>query len=351
MDPSALQNSVVLITGGTGSFGKTMAQHLLARQCGEVRIFSRDEEKQETMRLDQADPRLRFVIGDVRDTAAVDAVMQDVDLVFHAAALKQVPSCEFFPMEAVRTNIVGSSNVIESALRHAVRSVVCLGTDKAVYPVNTMGMTKAIMEKVVQSVARRLRSAETVVSSVRYGNVMYSRGSVIPLFVKQILAGKALTMTHPAMTRFLLPLTAAVELVEFAFSNARQGDIFIKKAPACTIADLGQALSELFGVEHRVEQVGIRHGEKMHETLASAEELRRAQDMGDYYRVPLDARDLNYNLYFTEGDRVDEDAPDYTSATTERLDVAHVKTLLLSLPEIQTALELGREPAASARQP
>jgi UDP-glucose 4-epimerase len=180
---------------------------------------------------------------------------------------------------------------------------------------------------------------------------MYSRGSVIPLFVKQILAGKALTMTHPAMTRFLLPLTAAVELVEFAFSNARQGDIFIKKAPACTIADLGQALSELFGVEHRVEQVGIRHGEKMHETLASAEELRRAQDMGDYYRVPLDARDLNYNLYFTEGDRVDEDAPDYTSATTERLDVAHVKTLLLSLPEIQTALELGREPAASARQP
>jgi len=338
MDPNVRENDVVLITGGTGSFGKTMARHLLSKQCGEVRVFSRDEEKQETMRLDSSDPRLRFVIGDVRDSAAVDAVMEGVDLVFHAAALKQVPSCEFFPMEAVRTNILGSSNVIESAVRHGARSVVCLGTDKAVYPVNTMGMTKAIMEKVVQSVARRLRTNDTVVSSVRYGNVMYSRGSVIPLFVKQILAGKPVTITHPDMTRFLLPLTAAIDLVEFAFSHAEQGDVFIKKAPACTVADLARALAELFNVEHRVERVGIRHGEKMHETLASAEELRRSEDMGDYFRVRLDARDLNYNLYFTEGDTADDVSSDYTSASTQQLSVAEVKQLLLSLPEMQAVL-------------
>jgi UDP-N-acetylglucosamine 4,6-dehydratase len=332
-----------MITGGTGSFGQTMARYLLERDCREVRIFSRDEAKQESMRIDYADPRLKFYIGDVRNRDSVaTALAGRVDYVFHAAALKQVPSCEFFPLEAVQTNIIGSSNVIESAIAAGVDKLVCLSTDKAVYPVNAMGMTKAVMEKVAQAASRRLTESDTTICSVRYGNVMYSRGSVIPLFVKQIKAGNAITITDPGMTRFMLALSEAVELVEFAFRNARQGDVFIRKAPACTIADLVTALKELFDSPHTATTViGMRHGEKLYETLANVEELTRAEDMGGYYRVSMDGRDLNYAKYFTEGSPGEADLEDYHSHNTERLNVPEVKQLLLRLPEIRR--ELGTE--------
>ncbi len=328
----------VLITGGTGSFGRKMARRLLDQGYGKIRIFSRDEAKQHQMRVDFADPRLEFHIGDVRDRQSVDFAMVGADLVFHAAALKQVPSCEFFPLQAVMTNVIGSANVIESAQAAGARSVVCLSTDKAVMPVNAMGMSKALMEKVAQSSARR--SAEsTVVSSVRYGNVMYSRGSVIPLFVQQIFEGKPLTVTDPEMTRFLLPLETAVELVEFAFHNAEPGDTFIRKAPACTVGDLALALQELFEVDGDVESIGVRHGEKLYETLATTEELRSAEDMGDYWRLRMDGRGLDYAQYFTEGDNVEAAEVDYHSHNTERLDLEGTKQLLLELPEIQADLE------------
>lgn len=333
-----LSDKTILITGGTGSFGKTMVDHLLDRGCGEIRIFSRDEAKQEDMRVSYSEPRLRFHIGDVRSSPSVSAAMKGVDMVFHAAALKQVPSCEFFPMQAVLTNIIGSANVIDAAVAAGVQSVVNLSTDKAVFPVNAMGMSKALMEKVALATARQLQDGETVVSSVRYGNVMYSRGSVIPLFVRQIQAGKPLTVTHTGMTRFLLPLREAVRLVEFAWQNANQGDLFIRRAPACTIGDLARALMNLFEVEVPVEVIGIRHGEKMYEALASAEELQRSDDMGDFLRVRMDGRDLNYSKYFTEGDVDEADVEDYTSDNAERLDVAGVEQLLLDLPEIQAEL-------------
>lgn len=328
----------VLITGGTGSFGHELLDVIRQTDVREVRVFSRDELKQEMMRLRLRDPRVKFYIGDVRDRASVDQAMRGVDLAFHAAALKQVPSCEFFPMQAVMTNVVGSHNVIESAVAHQLESLVCLSTDKAVLPVNAMGMTKGLMEKLAQAAARGLSEGDTCISSVRYGNVMYSRGSVIPLFIDQIRQGRPLTVTDPEMTRFLLSLRSAIDLVLFAFEHARQGDIFVRKAPACTVRDLAQALKNLFQSEVPIEVIGTRHAEKLFETLASAGEIARAQDMGDYLRVFMDDRDLNYAKYFTEGSQVESRLEDYTSHNTERLSVAQVEELLLGLPDVQRAL-------------
>lgn len=330
----------VLITGGTGSFGKTMLNGLLADGIEEVRVLSRDEEKQDALRNALGDPRVRYYIGDVRDRSSVDRAMAGVDAVFHAAALKQVPSCEFFPIEAVRTNVMGSENVIRSAIEARVRSVVCLSTDKAVFPINAMGISKAMMEKVAQAAARELGpDAATTVSCVRYGNVMYSRGSVIPLFVRQIRSGKPITLTEPTMTRFLMPLRDSVALVNFAFTHARQGDRFIKKAPASTLADLVTAMKELFDrPDHPVEVIGWRHAEKLYETLASGNELYHSDDLGGYFRVRMDMRDLNYQPYFTEGESGLVAYDDYHSHNTQRLDVDGVKDLLMSLPEIQQEL-------------
>jgi UDP-glucose 4-epimerase len=331
----------VLITGGTGSFGKTMLRDLLARGCPEVRVLSRDEEKQDALRTDLRDERVRFYIGDVRDRDAVERAVQGVECVFHAAALKQVPSCEFFPHEAVRTNILGSENVIRACIAAGVRGLVCLSTDKAVFPINAMGMSKALMEKTAQAAARELGpDARTTIARVRYGNVMYSRGSAIPLFVRQIRQDKPITITEPTMTRFLMPLRDSVALVNHALTEAHQGDLFIRKAPASTIEDLVTALKELFGKpDHPTEIIGWRHSEKLFETLASAEELSQSEDMGDYYRIVLDQRNLNYKAYFTEGQQDIVQHEDYHSHNTERLDVAGVKALLLSLPEIRAELE------------
>lgn len=332
--------SSVLITGGTGSFGKTMLKDLLDKGCSEIRILSRDEEKQDTLRNTLRSANVRYFIGDIRDSESVDRAMAGVDCVFHAAALKQVPSCEFFPLEAVRTNILGSENVIRSAVAQKVRSVVCLSTDKAVLPVNAMGMSKAMMEKLAQALARSIGpAAETTVSMVRYGNVMYSRGSVIPLFIQQIQAGRPITITEPEMTRFLMPLRDSVALVHHAFDHARQGDLFIRKAAASTIVDLVAALLDLFEVpDHPVETIGWRHAEKLYETLATAQELAQSEDMGDYYRIRMDERDLNYKAYFSEGEQQTRQFVDYHSHNTERLDVEGVKALLLSLPEVQAEL-------------
>ncbi len=329
---SPVDSGTVLVTGGTGSFGGTMVRRLLRTGVDEVRVLSRDELKQHDMRVAINDPRMRFYLGDVRDRASVDRAMTGVDLVFHAAALKQVPSCEFFPMEAVQTNIIGSSNVIESAHANGVRSLVCLGTDKAAYPVNAMGMSKALMEKTAQAFARNNPKSVTTVSTVRYGNVMCSRGSVIPLFVSQLRAGKPMTVTNPEMTRFLMSLDDAVLLVEHAFGHARTGDLFIKKAPASTVEVLATAVAELLEVEPKIEVIGTRHGEKVYETLATREELARAQDQGKFFRVSVDGRDLNYREYFIEGDPDENKADDYHSHNTERLDVAQVVQLLDELP-------------------
>ena len=331
-------NKVVLVTGGTGSFGKTMVSKLLKEGYREIRILSRDEAKQEEMRIAYSRPELKFYIGDVRDRAAVDKAMKGVDLVFHAGALKQVPSYEFFPMEAVKTNIIGSQNVIDSAVDAGVKSLVCLSTDKAVMPVNAMGMSKAMMEKVAQASSRQLGDNDTVISCVRYGNVMCSRGSVIPLFIKQIKEGKPLTLTEPTMTRFMLSLNDAIELVAFAFENASQGDIFIKKAPACTVQLLAETLLEIFEASTEIQVIGWRHGEKLYETLASAEELLRSDDMGEYYRVSYDNRDLNYAKFFTEGDVEEGNTEDYHSHNTYQLTKKELKDLLLTLPEVQEAL-------------
>ncbi|GGB08297.1 UDP-glucose 4-epimerase [Brucella endophytica] len=331
----------ILITGGTGSFGKTMLRDLLSSDVSEVRILSRDEEKQDALRNELRDGRARFYIGDIRDRESVDRAMAGVDCVFHAAALKQVPSCEFFPLEAVRTNIMGSENVLRSAVGAGVRSVVCLSTDKAVFPVNAMGMSKAMMEKLAQAIARSIGpDASTTVSIVRYGNVMYSRGSAIPLFIKQLKSGTPITVTEPTMTRFLMPLRDSVALVHHAFQHAGQGDLFIRKAPAATIGDLVTALKELFNLPgHPVEMIGWRHAEKLYETLASAQELAQSEDMGNYYRIHMDARDLNYQAYFSEGDQKTIQREDYHSHNTERLDVEGIKSLLLSLPEVKQELD------------
>ena len=331
-------HEVVLVTGGTGSFGKAMVNKLLAEGYREIRILSRDEAKQEEMRISYSRPELKFYIGDVRDRASVDKAMKGVNLVFHAAALKQVPSCEFFPMEAVKTNIIGSQNVIDSAIEAGVKSLVCLSTDKAVMPVNAMGMSKAMMEKVAQASSRQLGDNDTVISCVRYGNVMCSRGSVIPLFIKQIKEGKPLTLTEPTMTRFMLSLNDAIELVAFAFENASQGDIFIKKAPACTVKLLAETLLEVFDADNEIRVIGWRHGEELYETLASAEELLRSDDMGEYYRVSYDNRDLNYAKFFTEGDVEEANTEDYHSHNTYQLTKEELKDLLLTLPEVREAL-------------
>jgi len=333
-----IKGKVILVTGGTGSFGKTMVKYLLSEGCSEVKVFSRDETKQEHMRIAFNDDRLKFYIGDVRDYSSIYSAMKDVDYVFHAGALKQVPSCEFFPMQAVLTNIQGSDNTIKAAVENNVKSVVCLSTDKAVYPVNAMGMSKAMMEKVAQSHARNLSQDETIISCVRYGNVMYSRGSVIPLFIKYIKEGLPLTITAPKMTRYLMSLSQSVDLVNYAFTHASQGDIFIQKAPACTVADLATALCELFDSDVEQQLIGVRHGEKMYEALASAEELSRSIDHGAYYQIQMDTRDLNYKKYFSEGD-IDMPTEDYTSDNTTRLNVSEVKKLLLQLPEVQAELE------------
>lgn len=305
----------------------------------EVRILSRDEAKQDDLRRWLGDARTRFYVGDVRDYASVSEAMRGVDYVFHAAALKQVPSCEFFPQQAVATNVHGSDNVIRAADESGVKSVVCLSTDKAVYPINAMGMSKALMEKVAQAFARNHPESETVVSVVRYGNVMYSRGSVIPLFVEQARAGKSLTVTDPAMTRFLMSLAESVDLVQYAFANAQPGDLFVRKAPAATMEDLARAVARLMGVNPEIEVIGTRHGEKLYETLLSREEMVKAEDHGDYYRVPLDSRSLNYGLYVEQGDRSVDQFEDYTSHNTARLDVPQTAELVGSLPNIQEYLK------------
>ncbi len=320
-----------------------MVRRLLDSDVAEVRILSRDELKQDDMRRTVADARVKFYIGDVRDYDSVHRASRGVDHVFHAAALKQVPSCEFFPLEAVRTNVLGSANVIEACNANGVRSVVCLGTDKAAYPVNAMGMSKALMEKVAQAFARNNPTAHTVVSTVRYGNVMMSRGSVIPLFVEQARAGRAMTVTDPAMTRFLMSLDEAVLLVEHAFDHAQPGDLFIRKAPACTVEVLARAVARLLGVEPRVEVIGTRHGEKLYETLATREELARSQDQGEYFRVAVDARDLNYGEYFEEGNVEGSQVDDYHSHNTEQLGEHAVAELISAMPQWQRLLATHRD--------
>lgn len=331
-----MYGATVTITGGTGSFGSTMAAHLLRRGVAAIHVFSRDEAKQDVMRRRFADSRLRFFLGDVRDLSSVTEAVAGVDFVFHAAALKQVPSCEFFPQQAVKTNVHGSHNVIEASAAAGVRSVVCLSTDKAVYPVNAMGMSKALMEKTAQAFARNNSRSGTTVSITRYGNVMHSRGSVIPLFIHQLESGRPMTITEPGMTRFLMSLQESVELVEYAFSHARPGDLFVRKAPACTVEVLARAVASLFGIDDPpIQVIGTRHGEKLHETLLSSEELVQASDEGSYYRVPLDARSLEYELYFEQGERSVAASSDYTSANTRQLDVSATRELLLTLPEVR----------------
>jgi UDP-glucose 4-epimerase len=324
-----------------------MVRRLLDAGATEVRVFSRDEAKQDAMRQCLRDARVRYYIGDVRDYDSVLRASRDVDFVFHAAALKQVPSCEFFPLEAVRTNIMGSVNVIEACEANGVVSLVVLSTDKAVYPVNAMGMSKALMEKAARAHARNNPRARTNVSCVRYGNVMYSRGSVIPLFIDQIKAGRPVTVTDPTMTRFVMSLAESVDLVEHAFTQAQPGDTFIRKARACTVADLATAVSNLFGVPADIDVIGVRHGEKMYETLASREELTYAEDFDDYFRVPSDVRDLNYSLYFDQGNPVQACVADYDSSNAPRLDVPELESLLLTLPEVRAELESFRAPLAA----
>ena len=331
---TAMQGATVTITGGTGSFGSTMVSYLLTRGVDKVHILSRDEAKQDEMRRRFSSSRLRFFLGDVRDFDSVAESFVNTDFVFHAAALKQVPSCEFFPAQAVKTNVMGSHNVIEAAAAAGVRSVVCLSTDKAVYPVNAMGMSKALMEKTAQAFARNNPKSKTTVSITRYGNVMYSRGSVIPLFVKQIRAGQPLTVTEPRMTRFLMSLHESVDLVEHAFLHAETGDLFVRKAPACTVEVLAKAVASLLGQdEPDIKMIGTRHGEKLHETLLSREEMVKAAEKGEYFRVPLDARSLQYELYYEEGKANVTAYEDYTSENTEQMDVEQTKALLLRLPE------------------
>jgi UDP-N-acetylglucosamine 4,6-dehydratase len=328
-----LDNAVVTITGGTGSFGSTMVKRLLASKTQEIRIFSRDENKQDRMRTELQDERLRFFIGDVRDFTSVNAAIKGSDFIFHAAALKQVPSGEFFPEQVVATNILGSSNVLNAAVNNAVKTVVCLSTDKAVYPINAMGMSKALMEKVAFSIARSNPEHQTTIAVTRYGNVMMSRGSVIPLFLEQIAANRPLTITNPLMTRFLMSLSESVELVEHAFTSAKSGDLFVKKAPAATIEILVEALRVISGkskIETRI--IGTRHGEKEYESLLGSEERARSEDQGEYFRVPLDTRSLDYQIFFEKGLTSKLDEP-YTSHNTRRLNVEEVVQLILNLPE------------------
>lgn len=333
------KNKTLLITGGTGSFGNAVLERFLHTDIGEIRIFSRDEKKQDDLRIKYKNDKLKFYIGDVRDFDSLNTAMRGVDYVFSAAALKQVPSCEFYPIEAVRTNVMGTSNTIEAAIQNGIKKVVVLSTDKAVYPINAMGMTKALMEKVMVAKSRNISEKATLLSGTRYGNVMASRGSVIPLFIDQIKKGKTITITDPNMTRFMMSLEDAVELVLFAFTNSRQGDIFVQKSPAATIGDLAEVLKEIFNGKNEIQIIGTRHGEKLYEALLSREEAVIAQDLKDYFRVPADTRDLNYAQFFEEGSEKISQATEYTSHNTRRLDKAGLKDLLLNLPYVKEELE------------
>ncbi|MBS3902002.1 MAG: SDR family NAD(P)-dependent oxidoreductase [Dethiobacter sp.] len=333
------EGKCLLITGGTGSFGNAVLRRLLKTDIGEIRIFSRDEKKQEDMRKELKNNKVKFFIGDVRDYNSISAAMHGVDYAFHAAALKQVPSCEFFPMEAVKTNVLGTENVLNAAIAFGVKKIICLSTDKAVYPINAMGISKAMMEKVVIAKSRAVDPEKTTICITRYGNVMASRGSVIPLFVQQVKTNQHLTVTDPNMTRFLMSLHESVNLVLFAFLNAYQGDIFVQKAPASTVADLAQAIKEIFHSNNEIKVIGTRHGEKLYETLLSREEMVNAEDLGGYYRIPADTRDLNYDKYFVQGEEQITYGWEYTSHNTERLNVEQVKEKLLALDFIKHELE------------
>lgn len=352
---SVFKNKTLLITGGTGSFGNAVLRRFLDSDIKEIRIFSRDEKKQDDMRHALQNPKVKYYIGNVRDKSSVDIAMNGVDYVFSAAALKQVPSCEFFPVEAVRTNIMGTENVLNSAIEHGVQSVVVLSTDKAAYPINAMGMSKALMEKVAIAKGRELgEGAQTTICCTRYGNVMASRGSVIPLWVEQMMEGKSITITDPNMTRFMMTLDDAVDLVIYAFTHAHNGDLFVQKAPSATLETLAQALKETYAkvdgkyLDTEVKVIGTRHGEKLYETLVTREEMVRAIDMGDYYRIPCDTRDLNYDKYFTKGNEEVSKVEDYHSHNTRRLDVEGMKELLMRLRFIRQ--DMGLEAKAKARE-
>lgn len=342
------RDKTLLITGGTGSFGNAVLERFLNTDIGEIRIFSRDEKKQDDMRHEYqvrypgASDKIKFFIGDVRDLSSVKNAIYGVDYVFHAAALKQVPSCEFFPVEAVKTNVLGTEHVLTAAIEAGVKKVICLSTDKAAYPVNAMGTSKAMMEKVIVAKSRTVSPERTSICCTRYGNVMCSRGSVIPLFIEQIKAGNPMTVTEPSMTRFIMSLEEAVELVVFAYENANSGDIMVQKAPACTIEVLAQAVAELFHPGHEVKVIGIRHGEKMYETLLTNEECAHAEDMGDFYRVPCDKRDLNYDNYFKNGNTERTKFSEFNSSNTELLDVEQVKEKLLRLDYIRDELSMWK---------
>lgn len=337
-------NKIVLITGGTGSFGNAVLNRFLKTDIKEIRIFSRDEKKQDDMRHQYQNPKIKFYIGDVRDKRSVDGAMQGVDYIFHAAALKQVPSCEFFPIQAVRTNVFGTENVLDSAIQHGVKNVVVLSTDKACYPINAMGISKAMMEKVAIAKGRTLgKNAATTICCTRYGNVMASRGSVIPLFIDQIKAGKNLTVTDPNMTRFMMTLNDAVDLVIYAFTHGENGDLFVQKAPAATIQTLAESLIELYEGKSEIRTIGTRHGEKLYETLVTREEMTKAIDMDNYYRIPCDTRDLNYDKFFVDGDEEISKIEDYHSHNTTRLDVEGMKHLLLKIRLIHEDLSIQKE--------
>jgi UDP-glucose 4-epimerase len=339
MDGNMFKNKTLLITGGTGSFGNAILKRFLATDIAEIRIFSRDEKKQDDMRKLYHHDKIKFNIGDVRDIPSVKNAMHGVDYIFHAAALKQVPSCEFFPMEAVKTNIIGTHNVLTAAIECGVKKVICLSTDKAAYPINAMGISKAMMEKVFVAKSKTVDPNQTLICGTRYGNVMASRGSVIPLFIDQIKRGQALTITDPNMTRFLMSLAEAVELVVFAFQRSEAGDIMVQKSPASTVGDLAQALLELFGAKNEIKVIGTRHGEKLYETLLTKEEHAVAKDMGNYFRIPADKRDLNYDKYFVEGDQKLSSEEEYNSHNTERLNVEQIMEKLLALEYIQEELK------------
>ena len=334
-----LKDKTLLITGGTGSFGNAVFKKFLSSDFKELRVFSRDEKKQNDMRLKYSDKRIKFIVGDVRDFNSINSAMQKVDFVFHAAALKQVPSCEFFPLEAVKTNILGANNTINAASINGVQKLVVLSTDKAVYPINAMGMSKAMMEKIMISNSRNIHSSSIKMCGTRYGNVMASRGSVIPLFTEQILNSQPITITNPEMTRFLMSLQDSVELVIHAFSNMKSGDIFVQKSPASTIHDLALALMEIFNTKTDIKIIGTRHGEKLYETLLSKEENVKAEDQGNYYRIPADSRDLNYDEFFEKGEIEVKEYDEYNSHNTERLEVDGVVKLLKKLPYIQSKLD------------
>ncbi|UDM70619.1 nucleoside-diphosphate sugar epimerase/dehydratase [Vagococcus fluvialis] len=333
------KNKTLLITGGTGSFGNAVLDRFLQTDIKEIRIFSRDEKKQDDMRKKYMNPKIKFYIGDVRDVNSIKNAMYGVDYVFHAAALKQVPSCEFFPMEAVKTNIIGTENVVQSAIEAKVKKVICLSTDKAAYPINAMGISKAMMEKVFVSKSRTVDEAETLICGTRYGNVMASRGSVIPLFIEQIKSGNPLTVTDPNMTRYLMSLEEAVELVVFAFENAHTGDIMVQKAPASTVGDLAQAIKELFSYDKEIKVIGTRHGEKLYETLLTKEEYIKAEEFDGYYRVPADNRDLNYGKYFEDGSQALTEQQEYNSHNTKILTIPEIKEKLLELEFVRNELE------------